>query len=735
MKYLKPKAAASASLLMACLVAGSGCSSSNTGGGTTASATAEATTEAAVERTAAQPPVAKKDPKELTTHGHTRTDNYYWLNERENPEVISYLNAENDYTKQMLSDTEELQEQLYEEIVGRIKQTDESVPYKDNGYWYFVRYEEGKEYPVYARKKGTMEAQEQVMLNANQRAENQSYYNASGLSVSPNNQLLAFGEDTVSRRKYTIRFKNLQTGEMLADAIPNTTGGAVWANDNKTVYYSVKDPALRSFKIFKHTLGTPAEQDQEIFHEADETFSTFVFKTKSDKYIMIGSNSTMAQEYRYLDADKPDGKFKVIQPRERGLEYSVDHFGDNFYIVTNKDGATNFKLMQTPVSKPGKENWKELLPHREDVLLEGIEIFKDYLTLQERKNGLTNIRVKSWKDPKTDYYINFEEEAYTAYIANNPDFDSKELRFGYTSLTTPYSTYDYNMQTKERELLKRDEVVGDFDPENYEAKRIYATADDGTKIPISLVYRKGLKLDGNNPTLQYAYGSYGSSTNPGFSSVRLSLLDRGFVYAIAHIRGGQEMGRKWYEDGKLLKKKNTFTDFIDASEFLIEQKYTNPDKLFAQGGSAGGLLMGAVVNMRPELYKGVIAAVPFVDVVTTMLDTSIPLTTGEFDEWGNPANKEYYDYMLSYSPYDNVEAKPYPNMLVTTGLHDSQVQYWEPAKWVAKLREMKTDDNMLLLHTNMEAGHGGASGRFQRYKETALQYAFLLNLLEQQNQQ
>ncbi|WP_276499223.1 S9 family peptidase [Pontibacter litorisediminis] len=734
MKYLKPKASASASLLLACLVAGSGCSSSNTGSNTTAASTATATTEAVAVRNEPQPPVAKKVPKELTMHGDTRVDNYYWLNERENPEVISYLEAENAYTKQMLAQTEDLQEQLYGEIVGRIKQTDESVPYKDNGYWYFVRYEEGKEYPIYARKKGTMEAQEQVMLNANERAEGQSYYNATGLGVSPNNQLLAFGEDTVSRRKYTIRFKNLQTGELLADAIPNTTGGAVWANDNKTVYYSVKDPALRSFKIFKHTLGTPASQDQEVFHEADETFSTYVFKTKSDKYIMIGSHSTMAQEYRFLDANNPNGKFKVIQPRERGLEYSVDHFGDNFYIVTNKDGATNFKLMQTPVSKPGKENWKELLPHREDVLLEGIEIFKDYLALQERKNGLTQIRVRSWKDPKNDYYINFDEEAYTAYIGNNPDFDSKELRFGYTSLTTPYSTYDYNMQTKERELLKRDEVVGDFDPNNYEAKRLYATADDGTKIPISLVYRKGVALNGDNPTLLYAYGSYGNSMNPGFSSVRLSLLDRGFVYAIAHIRGGQEMGRQWYENGKLLKKKNTFTDFIDASEYLIEQKYTNPDKLFAMGGSAGGLLMGAVVNMRPELYKGVIAAVPFVDVVTTMLDTSIPLTTGEFDEWGNPANKEYYDYMLSYSPYDNVEAKAYPNMLVTTGLHDSQVQYWEPAKWVAKLREMKTDDNMLLLHTNMEAGHGGASGRFQRYKETALQYAFLLNLLQQENQ-
>ncbi|GHA76565.1 S9 family peptidase [Pontibacter akesuensis] len=736
MKNLKPKAATSATLLSACLLVGAGCSSSNTGGST---ATATATTEQAATATPAttqlpQPPVAKKVPKELTTHGDTRIDNYYWMNQREDPEVISYLSAENTYTDKMLAHTKDLQQQLFDEIVGRIKQNDASVPFKDDGYWYYTRYEEGKEYPIYARKKGTMEAAEEIMLNANERAEGQSYYSAAGINVSPNNQLLAFGEDTVSRRKYTLRFKNLQTGKLLPDEIPNTTGSAVWANDNKTVYYTMKDPALRSFKIFKHTLGTPTSQDKEVYHEADETFNTFVYKTKSEDYIIIGSGSTLSNEYRYLDANKPNGEFKVIQPRERGLEYSVDHFGNNFYIVTNKDGAKNFKLVQTPVSKPGKANWKEVIPHREDVLLEGIEIFKDYLTLQERKNGLTQIRVKSWKDSKTDYYIDFGEEAYTAYIGNNPDFDSNKLRYGYTSLTTPYSTYDYNMKTKEQELLKRDEVVGDFDPANYEAKRVYATADDGTKIPVSLVYRKGTVLNGQNPTLLYAYGSYGSSTNPGFSSVRLSLLDRGFVYAIAHIRGGQEMGRQWYEDGKLLKKKNTFTDFIDAAEYLIEQNYTNPDKLFAQGGSAGGLLMGAVVNMRPDLFEGVLAAVPFVDVVTTMLDTSIPLTTGEFDEWGNPAEKQYYDYMLSYSPYDQVEAKEYPNMLVTTGLHDSQVQYWEPAKWVAKLRDMKTDDNMLLLHTNMEAGHGGASGRFQRYKETALQYAFLLNLLEQQNQ-
>ncbi|WP_299702581.1 S9 family peptidase [uncultured Pontibacter sp.] len=728
MKKAQIKATAPALLLSACLVAGSGCSSSQP---TATATTAEQTTEAAVSTAQPQlpqPPAAAKKPKELTAHGHTRVDNYYWLNERENPEVIAYLNAENDYTKQIMADTEDLQEKLFNEIVGRIKQTDESVPFKKNGYFYYTRFEAGKEYPIYVRKKGSLDAKEEVMVNANERAEGKSYYAAAGMNVSPNNRLLAFGEDTVSRRQYTIRFKDLQTGELLPDRIPNTTGGAVWANDNKTVFYTMKDPSLRSFKIFRHTLGTPTSQDKEVYHEADETFSTFVYKTKSEKYIIIGSSSTLSQEYRFLDAANPTASLKIIQPRERGLEYDVDHFGDNFYIRTNKDGATNFKLMRTPVGKTTKENWKEVIPHRADTYLEGTEIFKDHLVLQERKNGLTQLRIKKWNDPKTDYYVDFGEEAYTAGISVNPDFDSKVLRYVYSSLTTPSSTFDYNMETKQKTLLKEQEVVGDFDKNNYEAKRIYATAKDGTKIPVSLVYRKGLQLNGNNPTLQYAYGSYGISMNPGFSSVRLSLLDRGFVYAIAHIRGGQEMGRQWYEDGKLMKKKNTFTDFIDVSEYLIEQGYTNPDKLFAQGGSAGGLLMGAVVNMRPELYEGVHAAVPFVDVITTMLDTSIPLTTGEFDEWGNPANKDAYDYMLSYSPYDNVEAKEYPNMLVTTGLHDSQVQYFEPAKWVAKLREMKTDDNLLLLQTNMEAGHGGASGRFHPYRETALQYAFFLKL-------
>ena len=674
-----------------------------------------------------KPPVAEKIKKELTIHGDTRIDNYYWLNERENPKVIEYLKAENEYKEAVMKHTETLQENLYNEIVGRIKQTDMSVPFKTEGYYYYSRFEEGKEYPVYCRKKESLKAEEEILLNVNEMAEGYGFYHVAGLTVSTNNNLIAFGVDTVSRRKYTIHFKDLTTGEILPDEIPNTAGQAAWANDNKTVFYSIKDDSLRSYKIFKHILGSEVSADKEIFHEKDVTFDTYVYKCKSKKYLFIASNSTLSTEYQYLDADSPDGKFKIIQPREKDLEYDVDHYKDNFYIRTNLD-AKNFRLVETPVNKTSKENWTEVIPHRVDVLLEGFEIFKNFLVVSERKDGLIQLRVIKW-DGREDHYIDFGEETYMAYISNNPEFDTDLLRFGYTSLTTPRSTFDYDMNTMEKKLLKQQEVVGDFDSDNYHAERLYATAKDGVKIPISLVYKKGLEKNGDNPLLLYGYGSYGASMNASFSSVRLSLLDRGFVYALAHIRGGQEMGRYWYEDGKLLKKKNTFTDFIACAEHLITEKFTSPSKLFTSGASAGGLLMGAVLNMRPDLFKGVIAGVPYVDVVTTMLDDSVPLTTGEYDEWGNPNNKEYYDYMLSYSPYDNVKAKDYPALLVTTGLHDSQVQYWEPAKWVAKLRELKTDDNILLLHTNMEAGHGGVSGRFRRYKETALEYAFMLDLI------
>lgn len=674
-------------------------------------------------------PSAKKISKTLETHNHVRIDNYYWLNDRENPEVIDYLNAENDYTKALMAHTEDFQKDLFEEMKGRIKEDDSSLPYKLNGYWYITRYETGKDYPVYLRKKGSLDAEEEILFDCNEMAKDQSYFSLGGISISPDNKMAAFSTDTVSRRQYTVQIKNLETGEILADKILNTTGSATWANDNKTLFYTMKDAVtLRSHKIFKHKLGTDSKDDFEVYHEDDETFNTFVYKTKSKKYIVIGSSSTLSSEYQILSADTPDGEFKMFQERTDDMEYSIAHYNDAFYIISNCDGATNFKLLKTSETATEKENWEDLLPHREAVLLEDIEIFKDYLVVNERENGLNNIRIISW-DGSEDYYLPFNSETYTSYIGNNPDFDSDVMRYGFNSLTTPSSVMDYNFKTKTSEIKKEQEVLGGkFNKENYESKRVWATARDGVKVPMSLVYKKGIKLDGTNPLLQYAYGSYGSTTDPSFSTIRLSLLDRGFIYAIAHIRGGEYLGRHWYETGKLLTKKNTFTDFIDCSKFLIEENYTSNKHLYAYGGSAGGLLMGAIINMNPELYNGVLAAVPFVDVVTTMLDDTIPLTTGEYDEWGNPNNEEYYHYMTSYSPYDNVEAKDYPNMLVTTGLHDSQVQYWEPAKWVAKLRELKTDSNKLLLQTDMESGHGGASGRFESLKEVALEYAFLLDL-------
>lgn len=671
-------------------------------------------------------PVAKAVPKELSIHGDTRIDEFYWLKERENPEVIAYLNSENDYREQVTSHTKAFREKLFEEIKGRIKQDDESVPYKDNGYYYLTRYETGKEYPIHSRKKGSLDAKEEVMLDVNELAKPYKFYAVGGRAVSSNNKILAYGEDTLSRRIYTIRFKDLETGKMLKDVIPNTSGGAVWASDNKTIFYSVKDASLRPYKIFKHKLGTPASKDVEVFHESDETFASAVYKTKSKKYIVIASFQTLTTEYRVLDASKPDGAFHIIQPRTRGLEYFMDHFGDKFYFRTNLD-AKNFRLMATPETATTKENWTEVIGHRDDVLLESMEIFEDYLVLSERIKGITQLRVRPWNGGQ-EHYIQFGEDAFMAYVDVNPDFNTDVLRVGYMSLTTPSTVYDYNMSTRKLTQLKQQEVLGGFDRNDYASERIYVKARDGVQVPVSIVYKKGFKKDGKQPLLLYAYGSYGASMDPTFNSARLSLLNRGFAYAIAHIRGGEELGRAWYEDGKLLKKKNTFTDYIDCADYLVKNKYTNPDKLFAMGGSAGGLLMGAVINMRPELFKGVIAAVPFVDVITTMLDESIPLTTGEYDEWGNPNDKTYYDYMKSYSPYDNVEAKAYPAMLVTTGLHDSQVQYWEPAKWVARLRAKKTDKNPLLLYTNMDTGHGGASGRFEKYKEVAMEYSFLLDL-------
>jgi len=671
--------------------------------------------------------MVKKIPTRLEKHGHARVDDYYWLRERENPAVIAYLEAENHYAAEEMAHAKTFEERLFEEIKGRFKQTDMSVPYKRDGYFYYTRYEEGKEYPIYARKRGSLDRAEEVMLDANLLAEGHEFFSLGGWAVSSGQNLLAYAVDTQGRRIYSIHFKDLATGESLPDVIPEVTENLTWANDDKTLFYAKQDPAtLRANRIFRHALGADPTEDHLVFEESDETFASYVFKTKSKKFLMIVSSQTLSQEYRYLDADDPLGEFKIFLPREKEHEYHLDHFDDRFLIRTN-EGAKNFKLIATPVGQTGKEHWREIVPHRQDVYLGDFDIFKEHLVLEERKRGLTQIRVLPWAGGD-GHYLEFDEPAYRAHLGMNPEIDTTTLRFEYTSLKTPLSIYDYDMATRQRTLLKREEVLGGFDPDHYVTERFYAPASDGTEVPLSIVYRKGVKKDGKNPLLLYGYGSYGLSIDAAFASPRLSLIDRGFVYAIAHIRGGQEMGRPWYDDGKLLKKKNSFTDFIACAEYLIREKFTGPDRLFAMGRSAGGLLMGAITNMRPDLFKGVVAEVPFVDVVTTMLDSSIPLTTGEYDEWGDPNRKEYYDYMLSYSPYDNVEKKAYPNLLVTGGLHDSQVQYWEPAKWAARLRELKTDGNRLLLKTNMDAGHGGASGRFRRHRETAFSYVFLLDL-------
>ena len=675
------------------------------------------------------PPNAKKIPKELIAHDDIRLDNYYWLNEKENPEVIAYLEAENHYYNALTAHTKAFQETLFQEMKGRIKEDDSSVPYKQNGYWYSTRYEIGGEYAIYSRYKETLESPEEILFNGNEMAQGHDYFSIGGIAISPDNRLAAFGVDTVSRRQYTMQIKNLETGELFEDKIENTTGGGVWANDNKTLFYTKKDPVtLRSDKIYKHKLGTQTSEDELIFHEKDDTFSTFIYRTKSKKYLVIGSVSTLTSEFQILPTDDPDGKFSIFAPRTRGLEYTIYHYEDHFYILTNKDKAENFKLMRTDEGHTAQEHWKEFIPHRKEVLLEDIDIFKEYYVLSERENGLNKIRIVRW-DGTEDYFLPFAIETYTAYVGNNPDFDTEILRYSYNSMSTPSSVIDFNMRTREKIVKKEQEVLGGlFDKENYKEERLWAEGRDGAKIPMSVVYRKDTPLNRSTPVLQYAYGSYGSTIDPNFSTVRLSLLDRGFVYVIAHIRGGEYLGRHWYETGKLLQKKNTFTDFIDCSKYLIAKDMTSPEHLYAMGGSAGGLLMGVVLNEAPELYQGVVAAVPFVDVVTTMLDDSIPLTTGEYDEWGNPNEREFYEYMKSYSPYDNVRDQQYPNLLVTTGLHDSQVQYFEPAKWVAKLREMKNNKKKILFNINMDAGHGGASGRFQALREVAMEYAFLLDL-------
>ena len=676
---------------------------------------------------AMRPPRAAIVPHRLEMHGQVRIDNYYWLKERENPAVIAYLEAENAYTGKMMKHTRTVQEKLFREIKDRIRQTDMSVPYREEDYFYYTRFEEGREYALHCRKKEALSAAEELLLDGNLLAEGHSYFSLGGRAISAGQDILAFAVDTVGRRIYTVRFKNLATGELFEDRIEGATGNIAWANDNRTLFYARQDPlTLRSHRIFCHRLGQDQAADRLVYEEADETFNCYVFKTKSKKYLMIGAHQTLSSEYRFLEADNPDGDFKVLQTRAAGHEYQVDHYGGKFYIRTNLQ-ALNFRLMETPLDRTGQDNWREVIGHCEDVLLEDFEIFRDYLVVEERREGLVKLRIIPWSG-EGEHYLDFGEPAYLAYIGTNREFNTRLLRFGYSSLTTPNSVYDYDMRTREKKLQKRDEVLGGFDTEDYRTERLYATARDGVRVPVSLVYRKGMGKKGGNPLLLYGYGAYGHSSDPVFSSARLSLLDRGFIFAIAHARGGEELGRQWYEEGRQLRKKNTFTDFIDCAEYLIGQGYTGPERLFVQGGSAGGLLMGAVVNLRPELFRGVIAGVPFVDVLTTMLDPDIPLTTGEYDEWGDPNRKEFYDYMLSYSPYDNLETKEYPNLLVTTGLHDSQVQYWEPAKWVARLRALKTGDNVLLLKTRMDAGHGGVSGRFRRYRETAFEYAFLLDL-------
>ena len=694
------------------------------------------------ERNDIKPPVAQQIPYKTTIHGQNRVDNYHWIRltdeqklakniegwpDDQTMQVVDYINKENEYTQTQLSHTKNLQKKLYNEIVGRIKKDDVSVPFLYNGYWYYTRYKKGGEYPIYCRKKESLQNPEEIMIDVNDWAKGHDYFSLTNLSVSPNNKFLAFSVDTLSRRIYTIKIKDLQTGELLMDEIHGTEDAVAWANDNATFFYTVKNEiTLLSEHIDRHILGTPQTDDVRVYTEKDDSFYIGVGRSKSDKYIIIYNSSTLVSDYYILNANDPLGKFRQFSPRETEHEYTIEHYNDKFYIVTNWK-AINFRLMETPENATAKQNWKEVIPHRKDVMVSGIDVFADHLVISERRYGLRQIRVIDQRNGN-EHYMDFGEAVYSAYPSVNLTFNTNVLRYQFSSLITPRSTFDYDMDMKVSTLLKQTEVVGGYDLDDYHSERLYAEARDGKKVPISIVYKKGYKKNGQGNLLLYAYGSYGSTNDPSFSSTRLSILDRGFAYAIAHIRGSQTYGRPWYEDGKMFNKMNTFTDFVDCSKYLIQNNYTGPGHLFAMGGSAGGLLMGAVVNLAPELYRGVIAAVPFVDVINTMLDASIPLTSNEWDEWGDPRKKDEYDYMMTYSPYDNVYNADYPNMLVTAGYFDSQVQYWEPVKWVAKLRDYKVGENILYLHTNMDAGHGGKSGRFRRYKESALKYAFILDL-------
>ena len=677
-------------------------------------------------------PVAEKKPRTFVQHGDTIIDDYYWMNDffKKGPDstaVVNYLNQENAYVDTMLASIKTLQESLIKEMRGRIQEKDESVPVVNNGYTYYTKTLDGKQYYQYYRKSLSPNSPEELLLDVDKMAEGKGYFSVSGFAVSPDNQWLAYGVDEVSRRQYTIYFKNLKTGSILSETIAGTGGDPVWSADSKYIFYTSNNPVtLLSEKIRRHQLNTMADKDVTVYTETDQSNYIGIYKTRSDKYLVIVSNATLSSESRILEASDPTGNFRVFQPRMKEVLYSIEHWENEFLVRTNWE-AKNFRLMSAPLNKTNKENWTERIPNRPDVLFEGVDAFRDFWVVTERKEGLLQLRIREMSSQK-EHYLDFGEPAYTAYAGNNPEYNTTTFRYQYTSLTTPNSTYDYAVATRKKQLKKEQPVLGGFKREQYTTERRFVIARDGARVPLSIVYKKGTSLDGSSPCLLYGYGSYGASMDASFSANRLSLLDRGFVFAIAHIRGGEEMGRSWYEDGKLLKKKNTFYDFIDCGKYLIAEKFTGTGHLYAMGGSAGGLLMGAIVNLEPSLWNGVIAQVPFVDVITTMSDPTIPLTTNEYDEWGNPANKDAYFYMKSYSPYDNVERKSYPNLLVTTGLHDSQVQYFEPAKWVAKLRDMKTDKNLLLLKTNMEAGHGGASGRFDYLKEVALNYAFFLSL-------
>ncbi|WP_414541379.1 S9 family peptidase [Nostoc sp. CCY0012] len=673
------------------------------------------------------PPVAEQQPYVLELHGDRRIDKYFWMRDLENPQVIAYLEAENAHTAAMMQHTEALQTQLYNEMLARIKETDLSVPYRKDEYYYYSRTEEGKAYPIHCRKKGSLEATEEVLIDENELAQEHEFFELGVFAISPNHQILAYSFDTSGSEQYTLYFLNLNTYQLYPETIPETYFSFAWGNDNQTGFYTKIDDANRPYQLFRHTLGTAANQDVLLYEETDDIYHLYVGETRSQAYIMMHLQSSITTEVHYLDANNPQSELQIIRPRTTGIEYSVEHHNDNFYIVTN-DAATNFKLVKTPVAQPSLENWQTIIPHRDDVLLLDVSLFANHLVIYERKGGLPTARVQNLSTGEENNII-FPEPTYEFYEGNNPEFNTKILRFHYTSFITPASVFDYNMETNERELKKQTEVLGGYDKTQYQSEWLMATAPDGTNIPISIVYKQGMQKDGKNPLLLTGYGAYGSSYPASFSSTRLTLLDRGVVCAIAHIRGGEEMGRKWYEDGKFLQKKNTFTDFIACGEYLINQGWTASDRLAITGGSAGGLLMGAVINMRPDLFKTVVANVPFVDVVTTILDTSLPLSAMEWEEWGNPNDKVYYDYMKSYSPYDNVESKDYPDLLITAGLNDSRVKYWEPAKWTAKLRELKTDNHILLLKTNMGAGHSGASGRYESLRELAFEYAFILDRL------